>query len=83
MEDGVHEKFLVLGFFPQLTTKEGNMLQAIITDEEIASTIFSMGGWKAPGPDALLTMFFQRNWDLVRSSMTSWVQSIFQNPAAI
>ena len=37
------------------------MLQAVVTDEEIVSIVFSMDGWKAPGPDGLLPMFFQIN----------------------
>ena len=83
MEYGVHEKFLVSAFFLQLAIEEKIMLQAAITDEEITSTVFPMAGWKAPGPDSLLTMFFQSNWDLVKNLVTSWVRSIFQNPATI
>ena len=58
-------------------------MQRQITDEEITDTVFSMSGWKAPGPDGLPAMFFQSNWDHVKYSMISWVKKVFQNPEII
>lgn len=67
--DSGYEKFLISGFFPRLEEEDLNMLNRNVSKQEITTTIFSIGGWKAPSPNGLLAMFFQSNWSHVKSSV--------------
>ena len=44
-------------------------LVAPFTDEEIEATLFQMGPTKAPGPDGLPAMFYQRHWQFVKNDV--------------
>ena len=58
-------------------------LDRTVTDEEISNALFSMKGWKAPGPDGIPAAFFQIKWELVKESICNWVKQIFQKPEDI
>ena len=76
-------KFCVRGIFPTLTEEELAKLDRTVTDEEISNALFSMKGWKAPGPDGIPAAFFQIKWELVKESICNWVKQIFQKPEDI
>ena len=44
---------------------------------EIRNAIFSMKGLKAPGPDGIQPLFYQRFWDTVQNSVCLFVQNCF------
>ena len=50
--------FVVRGGFPPLNTDEIYKIGCDVFDEEIKVALFSVGGWKAPGPYGLPAMFF-------------------------
>ena len=52
----------------------------MVFEEIIKMAIFSMGGWKALGPDDLPSMFYQSNWDHVGGTLTCWVMNVFSEP---
>ena len=37
--------------------------------EEIKKAAFQLGSWKAPGPDGILAMLFQKCWDTMGQTM--------------
>ena len=52
-------------------------LAALISDEEIASALWSLQAFKAPGSNGLHAGFFQRFWLLVGDSVKAGVKHIF------
>nr|XP_025692428.1 uncharacterized protein LOC112794656 [Arachis hypogaea] len=78
-DDGNCEKLNAPGLFPTLSYEEQNQLGRMVTIEEIQSAMFSMGAWKAPGPDGLPPIFYQSNWESVKTSVVNWVFQVFNN----
>ena len=60
-----------------LKEDEAAKLVVLISDEEIASALWSLKAFKAPGPDGLHVGFFQCFWLLVRESVRKEVKQIF------
>ena len=60
-----------------LKEDEAAKLVVLISDEEIASALWSLKVFKAPGPDGLYAGFFQCFWLLVRESVRKEVKQIF------
>lgn len=58
-------------------------LGAAVTMDEVWSTLFSMGNFKAPGLDGFHPVFFKEKWDLFGSSIHEFVLQVFSNPAKI
>lgn len=50
-----------------ITDAQNGRLMATVSNEEIKVVVFSMGSLKAPGPDGLNGLFYQKNWDLINS----------------
>ncbi|XP_025632512.1 uncharacterized protein [Arachis hypogaea] len=62
-DDQPYEKLVASGLFPTWTSEEVGRLDRMVAVKEVSAAIFSMGAWKAPGPDGLPPMFYQSNWD--------------------
>ncbi|XP_020985915.1 uncharacterized protein LOC110274883 [Arachis duranensis] len=82
-DDQPYEKLVASGLFPTLTSEEVGRLDRMVAVEEVFAAIFSMGAWKAPGPDGLPPMFYQSNWSLVKTSVENWVKKVFVDHAEI
>lgn len=70
--------FHIGNVLPNIVTSDMNeMLLAPITEEEIKGAIFSLGALKAPGPDGLNGLFYQKNWTSVKEDVCRAVWAFF------
>lgn len=66
--NGPQEWEEVLDFVDTLVTSEMNdKLTAEVTIQEVKEAVFDLGATKAPGPDGFSGIFYQDQWELVRS----------------
>ena len=56
-----------------------SLLICIPTGQEIKAMIFYMHSQKAPGPDGLPALFYQRYWNIVGSTVIEAIQSFFRS----
>lgn len=48
------------------------------TEQEVSDTLFQIGPLKAPGPDGILSMFFQQNWATLKKEVLAVVLASFR-----
>ncbi|KAI5351228.1 hypothetical protein L3X38_004119 [Prunus dulcis] len=72
------EYSLLPQYFPQLERSECTRLNGEVSDVEIHSSLFAIGGLKTPGPDGFPALFFYQNyWDLCSKDILSLVKDCF------
>lgn len=68
-----------MDFVPQLSTDHLEILHKDVDAHEIRRAIFQLGGLKAPGPDGIPAIFYQKAWDIVGSEVSEAVQHFFKS----
>lgn len=69
----------VLQQCPTLVTDEMNTnLIAKVTLTEIHQAVFAMGPLKAPGPDGLNGLFYQKNWESIKMGLFEEIKAFFE-----
>lgn len=59
---------------PVVTNDQIMALMLHVTEHEILDAVNNIGGLKAPGPDGLHAIFFQKCWSTVKNSVISLVK---------
>lgn len=63
-----------------LVSAEMNEILVVgVSEVDIRGAVFSLGANKAPGPDGFNGMFFQKNWDSVKTRLCEAIQEFFNN----
>lgn len=60
------------------STTDRSWINRNISPSEVEEAVFNMGAYKAPGPDGLPLIFFQRNWDQVGPAIIEFVMNAFR-----
>lgn len=62
---------------PKLTDQMKHSLLEPVSFEEIKNSLWGMKPYKAPGPDGLHPVFFQRFWNMTSESLVKFVRDFF------
>lgn len=63
----------------RISPQQADDLQQQVSSQEIRQAVMQMSPLKAPGPDGIPAIFYQRHWNLVGPSVTAAVQYFFDN----
>lgn len=63
---------------PKVTDQTNVDLNRLVSDEEIKVAMESMGELKAPGPDGLNGLFFQKNWGTIGVDVSKAIRQFFE-----
>lgn len=82
-EEGTHSRFHGKFHFDKIDSQVVSEIDRPITNEEIKAAIFSMGGWKSPGPDGFPAGFYHGSWNIIAPSFSKFIRGLWMNPREI
>lgn len=56
-----------------ITESDNNLLTGPVTEEEVRTALYLMNPGKAPGPDGMTALFFQRSWPLIKKDIITLI----------
>ncbi|CAL8115937.1 unnamed protein product [Prunus armeniaca] len=71
------EYSLLPQYFPELEHFDCTRLNGEVSDVEIQSSLFAIGGLKTSGPDRFPALFYQNYWDLCSKDIIALVKDCF------
>ncbi|KAF7821099.1 reverse transcriptase [Senna tora] len=63
--------FRLASFPVRVSNAMNSALMARVSMDELKSAVFGLGALKAPGPDGMNGLFFQKGWDFMKSDLLS------------
>ncbi|XP_010506884.1 PREDICTED: uncharacterized protein LOC104783422 [Camelina sativa] len=63
---------------PVITAEANAQLTARVTESEVRAALFMMHPDKAPGPDGMTALFYQKAWQIVKGDLVSLVNGFFE-----
>nr|XP_025681707.1 uncharacterized protein LOC112783135 [Arachis hypogaea] len=69
--------------YPEMELGDMLKMKRVVEADEIEQAIFAMGSLNSPGEDGLPAGFYKTNWELVGSSLKSFVMNCWSNPSNI
>lgn len=63
-------------FHPCVDPTDNEFLVAVPDEEDIWSTVKSIGNWIAPGPDGFQAFFYQKYWDVIKPDIVATIQEM-------
>lgn len=66
------------GLLPQMEDWGLNMLKAPYTENEIHATLMKMNPLKAPSPNGIQALFYQKAWEVVGPSVSLYVKGVLE-----
>lgn len=66
--------------FPPIDQNFKDSLTTPVSQQEIKVAIYNIGAFKAPGEDGYPALFYQKNWELLGLSVSSFIISAWENP---
>ena len=64
-----HINAALQGMTPKVNSEMNDLLEQPFTTEEVTTSLFQMCPTKAPGPDGLQAVFFQKHWESVKNGV--------------
>lgn len=68
----------IKGAFPRLSAAQWDDINHEIAKEEVTEAIMVIWPVKAPGPDGLHALFYQKNWNIIKEQVHCLVENFFQ-----
>lgn len=72
-------RFVIPYLFPSLDDHDNLWLKRGVSDTEIQSALFSIGGLKSPGADGFPAIFYQKHWNLCSNEIIGLVKCAFSS----